>query len=357
MKKRINPEMVILARESRGITQKELAALIGTSQAAVSKAEKFEHKVSESMLAQVSNALGYPEHFFYQNEYRFPPTTPLHRKKQSLPQKVKNRIEAEANIMRLHLGKLLDSIELPGGGHSIYDLDEFGTPANVAKALRQQLKVPRGPIGNITTLIENLGVVIFLCDFGTDKLDGFTIIGDENPIIFINKDMPWCRSRFTLAHELGHIVLGHVQKQGIEEEANEFASEFLMPEDDIRRDFNGEKIDLRLLAMLKPRWKVSMQALLMRARSLKYLSDNQNTYLWMNFSRFGYKRREPPHLDIPVEPPKLFKSIVDLHYNELDYSQEELMDTLHSTEHSFNSLYSFAIEEKKKKAKIAYLFS
>lgn len=349
--------MVILARESRGITQQELAKRIGLSQAAISKAEKLEGKVSSTMLAQLAATLNFPEGFFYQHSSRYPPATPLHRKKQSLSQRVINKIEAEANVKRLHVEKLLDSIDLPDKGYPNF-VNEIDSPPEAAIATRQHLRLPRGPIANLTRLIEWMGIVVLPCNFDTNKLDGFTITSKAAPIIFFNKNMPWCRIRFTLAHELGHIVLGHLPRQGVEEEANKFAAELLMPTEDIGRDFSGETVDFRLLAMLKPRWKVSMQALLYRAKELRYINDMQNKRIWMQFNVLGYKTREPAHLDVAPEEPMLFKKMIELHYTDLEYTQDELMDMLLSTKSSFFELYPFEInKEKKKAAQIIQLFN
>ena len=349
MNKIANPEMITLARESRGLTQTELAKALGVTQAAISKAEKFSGKVSGALVKDMALVLDYPESFFYQQGFRYAPATPLlHRKQKSLPVKVENKVEAEANIRRLQIGKLLDSVELPEKDIPQFDLEDFEGPEGVAQALRSKFRLPRGPVQNMTDLVESLGIIILLCRFDSEKLDGFTIFGSNKPIIYLNQEMPWCRLRFTLAHELGHIIMGHVPGPTIEEEANDFASAFLMPQEDIRRDFNGERIDLNLLANLKPRWKVSMQALLFRAMSIHYLTKNQSSYLWMAISQAGYKKREPSYLDIPPEHPKLFKSIIDAHLTELEYTKEELNQVLVTNTESFNNLYPFLVPKQKK---------
>lgn len=343
-----NPEMITLARESRGLTQTELAKALGVTQAAISKAEKFMGKISRTLLLELSRVLDYPEGFFYQQGFRYAPATPLlHRKQKSLPQKIKNQVEAEANIRRLHIEKLLDSVELPEKDIPQFDLEDFEGPEGVAQAVRSKLRLPRGPIQSVTDLIENFGIIVLPCKFNSDKLDGFTVFGCDKPIIYINKDMPWCRLRFTLAHEFGHIVMGHVPGTTIEEEANKFASAFLMPREDISRDFDGERIDLNLLASLKPRWKVSIQALLVRAATINYLTKSQSVYLWMAISQAGYKKKEPPSLNIPPEQPKLFKAVVNAHLTELEYSKEELVEVLNTSEECFDNLYSFLLPKGK----------
>lgn len=347
-----NPEMILLARESRGLTQGELAATLGVSQAAVSKSEKLAGKVSETYLQQLARVLDFPEAFFCQREYRYSPVSFLHRRKQALPQKVKNKIEAEANLQRMHIKKLQDSVELPNYSLPAFDLDDYAGPEGLASAVRSMLKLPRGPIQNLVNIIEKQGIVLVPCHFQTDKLDGFTLVTNDNPVIYFNAEMPWCRIRFSLAHEFAHIVMGHVQRPGIEEEADRFASAFLLPEDDISIAFAHERIDLQLLAQLKPRWRVSMQALLMRAKHLGFLTANQNTYLWILMSNLGYKKREPANLDISPEEPVLLKRMVELHLDGLQYSKEELCEALYLSTRYFDELYPFLREKKNKPKKI-----
>lgn len=93
----------------------------------------------------------------------------------------------------------------------------------------------------IITLCKNLGIVCKAYDTNFDKRDGFSLIVDDVPHIYFNKDSYIPRKRFTVAHELGHILLGHVGKyelvnrepssndNEIEQQANIFASRLLAP--------------------------------------------------------------------------------------------------------------------------------
>ncbi|MFX5225882.1 ImmA/IrrE family metallo-endopeptidase, partial [Acinetobacter baumannii] len=96
-------------------------------------------------------------------------------------------------------------------------------------------------------------------------VSGVTIkVPGLNPCIFIDKNMPSDRQRFTLAHELGHAIMHKLPSENMEDEANRFASALLMPSKDIRPYLTG-KITLEKLATLKLVWKVSMNALLKTA--------------------------------------------------------------------------------------------
>ena len=144
--------------------------------------------------------------------------------------------------------------------------------------------------------------------------------------------------RFTLAHELGHITMHQKSPNPeIERQANEFASEFLMPERDIKPYLIDISIDK--LASLKPFWKVSMSALLKRAVDLQMVTPRHSRTLWMQLSSAGYKSREPSELDLPKEPPTLLKEIINTYVNDMGYKTKELATMLHLFENEIQDLY------------------
>jgi Zn-dependent peptidase ImmA (M78 family) len=144
------------------------------------------------------------------------------------------------------------------------------------------------------------------------------------------------------------MVMHRFPTPNMEQEANEFAVALLMPGADIRPYFVGKRIDLALLASLKPEWKVSMAALLMRAHKLKFLTDNQNVYLWKQISARGYRLREPAQLDFEPERPELLSQIVRLHFDSLEYTAASLSKLLCVHEREFRDLYQLDDNRPKK---------
>lgn len=160
-------------------------------------------------------------------------------------------------------------------------------------------------------------------------MDGMTLHApDTPPCIFLNQRQPADRMRFSLAHELGHLVMHRLPSQNMEEDANAFAGAFLAPANDIRRYFAGRRITLPLLASLKPEWRMAMAALLYRAKQLGFVDANQARYLWQQFNMHRIRLREPPELDFPSEQPTLMAKLISLHINELGYSISELSKVL-----------------------------
>jgi len=323
MSKQVNPQLIILARETEGLTQKELADKVGINQANISRVENGFISVSEDILKKIADVLNYPENFFYETGKTY--STQLHyfRKAKALQTKDFSRINAEGIVDRLRIEKLLNAVEIETD-YIKMGLDEYESPENIAIELRKFWKVSKGPIPNVTALLEAKGIMVVPIDFGTRLISDLTTQTEKGiQIIFLNRTMPPDRKRFTLAHALGHIIL-HDSSIGenLEEEADKFAGEFLMPTSDIR--YQLDNLTFSRLADLKRYWKVSMQAIIMKAGHLNAITQNQKQYLWRTISARGYRLSEPMEPTIKDEEPTLLKQIINLYKKELDYSEEEL---------------------------------
>jgi Zn-dependent peptidase ImmA (M78 family) len=151
--------------------------------------------------------------------------------------------------------------------------------------------------------------------------------------------MPSDRCRYTLAHELGHLVMHRLPSQhDMEDEANRFAGEFLMPARDVVPQLS--KLSLQRLATLKPYWKVSMGALLQHAYRLGQVTERHHRFLRAELTRLGYHRREPVELDVLEERPALFSDLIQLHLERLGYGIEELSKLFGLFVQEFIDIYS-----------------
>jgi len=108
----------------------------------------------------------------------------------------------------------------------------------------------------------------------------------------------------------------------MEAQADRFAAEFLMPAADIKSQLHG--VTLAKLATMVPFWRVSLSALLKRAGDLGTLSVRQQTALWKQMSYFGYKTKEPPELEFPIEEPTLVSKLLTAHKTELHYTPDSI---------------------------------
>jgi Zn-dependent peptidase ImmA (M78 family)/DNA-binding XRE family transcriptional regulator len=334
MEKQYNSEILKLLRKSKNISQAEICSQLGQSQGNYSKIEHGILEPSAVFIDQVSSFFQVDPSFFYQDEKSYSPLNPYHRSRSTLQISDRDRVEAIANIYRIHIKKFLEAVDIPLNLFPI-QVSEINTPDVIARLTRRNFRLPNGPINNLTKTLEDNGIFIITYDFKTEALDGFTIHGDKDvlPLIFFNSAFPGERIRFTFAHELGHLVM-HQQLETeddreIEKEANLFASEFLMPENDIKQDLgfiNTNKLNVEVLLRLKMRWKVSMNALLKRAEDLNIITKNQAKYLWMQMSSKGFRKSEP--YPMSIESPSLLKELLNIYKNELHYSMDDMATLL-----------------------------
>jgi Zn-dependent peptidase ImmA (M78 family) len=205
----------------------------------------------------------------------------------------------------------------------VMDIDEYnGDAAKVAQLTRASWRLPLGPVDNLVASLESARGIIYRVDFGTRLIDAVSHWAPNMPpLFFVNASAPADRVRFSLSHEVGHVIMHAVPTPDMEREADVFASEFLMPADQIGPSLIG--IDLARAAQLKPYWKVSMQALILRARDLGYISKNRASRLYMQMSSLGYRSVEPAPL--AHEEPTLGRQIIEVHRQEHGYSVEDLV--------------------------------
>ena len=80
----------------------------------------------------------------------------------------------------------------------------------------------------------------------------------------------------------------------LEKQANEFAASFLLPKEAFIKDLPERyRYSLDYYVRLKKKWNVSIMAMILRAHSLGYLTENQYSYLMRQMSTNGYRLEEP----------------------------------------------------------------
>ncbi|MHB8542043.1 MAG: ImmA/IrrE family metallo-endopeptidase [Candidatus Acidiferrales bacterium] len=320
-----NREMLTLARECRGLTQTKLAEEGSISQAEISKFETGMKVPSEEQVRWLSSHLHFPSDFFYLAETTrsFGSGCVYHRKRQSATETKLRQLLALVNVRRIQIAQLLSSVDSKNQyTFECLDIDEHqGDASKVAQALRALWKLPPGPVQSVIRVIENAGGIILRCDFGTDKVDALSQwLPGLPPVFLMNDRIPTDRMRWTLTHEVGHIVMHRFPSGRMEKEADEFAAEFLMP----AREIKPQLFDASLakLANLKPYWRVAMSALLRRASDLGTITPRTKQYLWTQMGMRGYRKHEP--VNIPTEEPTLLKELLDFHRENLGHGPEEL---------------------------------
>ena len=348
--RKFNRHMMTLARDSRGVTQTELAHRIGVKQGTISKYEAGLLEPTDDFIKELSTALDYTADLFFQTgrPYGMPPFH--YRRRKKLGAKALSKIIAEMNIRRIHLSILLRSYDAETSNNiPEIDRDEYRgghgrefSVEDVARHLRERWLVPNGPIENVIDLIEENGGYVIPCNFESDLIDAVSQRIDGMPVLFfINTNAPADRTRYTLCHELGHMVLHTttvLDDEEMEVEADRFAGAFLLPASELRSQLHC--FDLRQVVNLKRHWKVSMAAIAMRAFHLGIITPHQRKVFFIQMGKLGYRNAEPH--EPPKEFPKKIRHIFSYFCSVLGYTQAELASSLFISESEVGQMYGLS---------------
>lgn len=338
----INGLNIKLARESRGISQQDLIDKLGISQATLSRYEKGKLIPNEIAINDIAIALDYPISFFYKDYQISNNSTLFYRKRASMKVGELSILEGRIIILSKAIDVLLESINIPEFSFPHIEPSSNNHPSDIAFRVRNYYSLPPGPVENLVSFLEKNGVIVVFLHLGFDKFDGLTRFTSSNrPIIWINANMSNDRKRFTLAHELGHLIM-HLRSEDLEKseedkelEANDFASEFMLPRIECIKEFSN--LRFRDLPSLKYYWKMSKTSIIRRAEKIGCISKKTSQYYYMNIGRDGERKHEVEF--ISIDPPVLLTKMIVAHLSELEYDIDELIDILSINKKEIDELY------------------
>lgn len=305
-------DTVTMARRALGLTETDLAARLGITQAALSRYERGAREPSAELVDLLSSQLDVTPGFLTSaQQLEGPLAADVHMRRRATAKTSDwRRAEAQANLLWIQAHRLSEMVELTP--HAILPSTDpiETTPEEAARLVRGQWHMPSGPVANVVRWMEAAGIFIVARVLGTARLDGLSQRRGSTSVILLNKTPPVDRRRWTLAHELGHLVMhADYADTDMEAQANAFAAEFLMPEAFIGPYLRN--VTLGRLQALKQEWDVSMQALIQRAASLGKITRSQQMSLYKQLGNRGWRTREPGSATLPEEEPHLVNSIVD----------------------------------------------
>jgi len=338
--------MLRLARQLRRFHQNEAAECLRVPNVELSRIETGLKEPTEQLLEAASELFSVPLDFFRQTDtvYGAPVSVhPMWRKRSDVSAVDLHRVVAELNVRIMHLRKLLQATDVePLNKIPRFDADEYDNDAErIAALVRRFWQIRHGPIQDLTTIAEENNILDAQYKLGGSSISGvtFSITGVPS-LIVLNNAQPADRMRFTLCHELAHVIMHRFPTPNMEKEADSFASCFLVPTADIKPYFAGRKVDLPLLAALKPEWMVSMAALVFAAKRAGAINETQEQYLWKRFNVHKIRTREPPELDFPLETPHTLNDLVSLHINDMGYSLADLAKMLVMNDQEVANMYA-----------------
>ena len=174
-------------------------------------------------------------------------------------------------------------------------VSRFDAIDDVAQRVRDAWALGDRPIPNLTNVIEAHGVRVVQMTIRDGWFDGLACRVDEHPVVVVGADWPGDRQRFTLAHELGHLVLDGRLTASLDEEraCHRFAGAFLAPAAAVRALYIGAEVAPMELVLLKHEWGLSMAAWLYRLRDVGRIDETTFRALWRTFRANGWNKEEP----------------------------------------------------------------
>lgn len=301
-----NGRRLLALRELLGLTQQDLARALGISQPGLSKIEKAERPLSTDLIDRASRHYDVPAQFFLIPPGLLDIGVPTFRKSSTA------RAGEERQILRTYREAArvyADAAEASG-----YHTNQIPPTlaASDADTAAEQIRRLAGidataPIGNMTRLLERLGIGVIWhltpTDDGPSAHAGISIpaASPTRPLVALASHLPGDAARFTLAHELAHLIWDQdaqpwtSSRSPQEKRAHDFASALLLPADMIRTRVT-DTLNLNGYLPIKAEYGASLAAIIMAAKRLHVITPQRARSLFIQLSARGWRTQEPVHV-------------------------------------------------------------
>lgn len=362
----LNIQRLIDLRELYGFSRKELSKRLSISEQAVCQYENGQIEPSFVILQKLTDIFHVKSDYFFQNDI-VPHVANSNRLiyRTKFNKNIKDRKFEIQYINHLHeyIQYFKSFVQLNHGSlkpiqQSILNLyyssmlfeNRIKNFDEIASKVRMMLDIQNNK--DLMYILEKFGVYIIEKPLSNDQ-DAYSIWIEDTPYIILNKNCgSEARRTFSLAHELGHLLLhknidfkflSTEEYKNIEQEANIFASCFLLPKDDIERDFKclSRPSNPNSYIILKEKYHISISAIEYRCYQLNLLTQQQHRYFYKMLNQYGYRYVEPFDkewsITIPGQIYFMIKYIFDNHL----LSIEKILDDYNVTPFFLNHIFNF----------------
>lgn len=341
------------ARQYNAMTIGDVAQALDVSNQSISQ---FENNKTEPKLENIfllSNLLGFPKEYFYErDDVNVTMGNTYFRSLASTSKKERNAQVERVKLLSKIYFAIQNYITFPE-----FDLKMQAdkTPEELADYVREKWELGRKPIYNLIDVMEKHGVVITNAFEENKDIDAYShveiIDRKAVPIVILGYETNIFRQQFNAAHELGHILtdgqyeleeLSKAEYRDMEKFMNRFAGALLIPEEMLQDDLRGNgKLDIRYYIELKKKYRVSAQALIVRANQIGAITANQYQYLMKQMSQHGYRTNEPLDDAYQLILPRYLKQAMTMIKRDKKVSGNEFMHMLKTMQ---LSLYKSMVE-------------
>lgn len=319
------------ARESRALSMEDLAESINVTRQTVSKYEKGVVSPSPDVLLDISHTLDFPVDFFYKNNpgNNTADGALFFRSNSTVRKKVKVACNYQikwVDEIKQQLEEYVDFVEqgIPVIDGEYEDLTENDIE-DLALSIRKSWGLADYPITDLIGLLENKGVIV--AEFCPNKhcefkgVDAFSSWKNGTPYILYHAEQKSAvRTRFSILHELGHLIMHSsisardAEKKNIvdlaDAQADRFAAAFLLPATSFPKDLRGTS--LTMLEIMKRKWGAAMSTIIKRCETLDLLTESQIDYMKRQMTTQRYWHREPLDDVLTIAAPEILRDAVTM---------------------------------------------
>lgn len=305
MKNKIFAERLKSARLMKGFSLQELADVLDKqlSRQALHRYEKGEVIPDAQTINTLSKALGVTyDYFFRATEVKLGEVE--FRKLSNMPQKEASIIK---ELTKEKLSRYLELEEILGLANTfdnpLRDIEVitcYDQVNEAAKELRTVWNLGNSAIFNIVELLEDKNIKVVMLEVG-ESFDGLqTFVNETIPVLAYNSNKvnKPDRIRFTLLHELAHLLLkfdAHLTEKQKENLCHQFAGAMLLPEDTIKAELGEHRNKLSHLELgnIKKQYGISMQAIVMRAKNCNIINEHYTKQFFVFMTQMNWRTEEP----------------------------------------------------------------
>ena len=309
-------ERLKLARRMARLSQQALADRTGVSKMAISKYEHNQMMPGSEVMLRLAEALGVRMEFLLRSasELEIKPVYRAHSRMNKTEEaavvaQVQEWLERYLAIEALFPPDERLFFKFPP--EFPYPVERLEDAEQAAEKLRRIWQAGTDTIDSLAELLEAQGIKIGLVD-GDVHFDACTFwVNDQSPVIAIKRGLSGDRQRFSLAHELGHIMLDVSQEADDEKAAHRFAAAFLVPASAAVLEIGHSRrsLDPQELLLLKKKYGMSMAAWVYRAKDLGILNENDAQRHWQQFSARGWRKQEPGEPLAGEQPQRMYRLV------------------------------------------------
>jgi len=294
------------ARMLNGFSLQDLATALENkvSRQALHRYEKGEVNPDSDMINLLSAALKVrPDYFFRDTKVEIGYVEFRKLKRMSAKEEV--RVVEET---REYLSRYLELEEILGISNKFINhlahfenITHYQQINDAANHLRNKWQLGTDPIFNVVELLEDnlIKVIKIDADLAFDGLQ--TWVNGDIPVVAFNirKLEKNDRIRFTLLHELAHLLLGNsfgdITEKHKETLCNQFAAAVLLPEQSLRNELGNfrNRLLIQELGNIKKQYGISLQAIVMRARDCGIINENYTRSFFFMMAQMNWRIDEP----------------------------------------------------------------